>query len=141
MAYRHRGISVEKEFRHRQSDNLASSDDHSPLSLDFHAGFFQHPDDAFRRARYGARLFHPERRHVERVEAVHVLVFRNGGNDFVFVNVFRQRQLNEDSVHSVIRIQFRNEFQQFRFRNVRRLQYRGVLYSHHFRCLGLAFHI
>ena len=125
-------------LRSSQSHNLAATDHHGPFAGNFHPRLVQHPDDAFRGTRNRAGLFHPQRRHVQRMESVHVFFFVDGGNDAVFVDVIRQRQLHQDAVHALIGIQVSNQRQQFLFGNGSRTQDRGILDSHDLAGLTLA---
>ena len=75
------------------------------------------------------------------MESVHVFFFVDGGNDAVFVDVIRQRQLHQDAVHALIGIQVGNQRQQLLLGNAGRPQDGGILDSHDLAGLTLAPHI
>ncbi len=95
----HRGILGEQQLRHRLADDVGAADHHR-----LHAGersvhgLGQH-DAAERRARHQARQAAGEPAGIERMESIHVLVRIDGGDDFLRIDLRRQRQLHQDAVH------------------------------------------
>ena len=141
MADGYCGVAVQKEFRDRKSDDLAAADNYGAFSLDLHIGFLQHSDYALRCTWNSARLFHPKRCHIERVETVDVLILGNGCDNLILTDVVRQRQLNQDTIHGIISIQLIDKPEKLRLRDISRLQDSGILYSDHLGSLGLTFYI
>ena len=103
------GVFIEKKLRNRQTHNVAAAYDNSPLSCNLHPCFLEHSDDALGRAGYRARLFLPERGHIERMESVHILFLCYGRYYFVLADVFRERQLYQYAVNAIVSVKFANK--------------------------------
>ena len=75
------------------------------------------------------------------MEAIHVFVRIDGVDDGVGINLIRQRQLHQDTVHIRIRVQLIDQAQQLGFaRGVRELMLKG-LHAGLERLLALVAHI
>ena len=75
------------------------------------------------------------------METVHILPAVDGCDDLVGVDVFRKRQLHEDTVHLLIGIQLLYQRQHLRFGNRLRTADGGIPYPYLVCRLGLARHI
>ena len=65
-------------------------------------------------------------RHIEGVEAIHILLLTNPCDHLIRIDMFRQRQLDQNSVHRIVGIEVVDNFQQLLLRNVRRLANRRI---------------
>ena len=141
MGHRHRSVRVQEQFRHGKSHDIAAADHHGALAGDLHACGPQHLENAFRGAGERAGLFLPQRRNVQGMEAVDILLFVDGGDHLVLVDMFRKGQLDQNAVHLVVEVQGRDDVQQFGLGNGLGLSDRGIADAHLGRSLGLARHI
>ena len=141
VGHRHRSVRVQEQFRHGKPHDIAAADHHGALAGDLHACGPQHLENAFRGAGERAGLFLPQRRNVQGMEAVDILLFVDGGDHLVLVDMFRKGQLDQNAVHLVVEVQRRDDVQQFGLGDRLRLADRGVADAHLGRSLGLARHI
>ncbi len=75
---------------------------------------------AHRRARNQCRQATGEPPCVERMKAIDVFGRIDGRDDLLRVYLLRQRQLDEDTAHLFVRVEFRDECEQLRFARARR---------------------
>ena len=75
------------------------------------------------------------------MEAVDILLFVDGGDHLVLVDMFRKGQLDQNAVHLVVEVQGRDDVQQFGLGNGLGLSDRGIADAHLGRSLGLTRHI
>ena len=75
------------------------------------------------------------------MESIDILIFGNGCDHLVFIDMVRQRELDQNTVDSIISIEFSYQIKQFFLRDVSRFQNSGIVYSDHFGGLCLAFHV
>ena len=134
-------VLIEKKFRNRQTDYIASADDNSTLTLNLHTSGFKHLDDSFWSARKHTFLLLPQRSHIQRMEAIHILFLCNSCYHLVLADMLWQRKLHKDSVYRIVRIKICYEVQQFSLGNCIRLTYGGILYSNYLGSLCLTCHI
>src|SRR5712671_6285168 len=104
MADSHRGVSLQQKAGHRPADDLAAAD-HAPVragNSDLVA--IQQLDDSRWSAWNESGTTHCQQTYVRGMEAIHVLrridCFKNRG----LVDLFWQRQLNQDAVNVVMLI-------------------------------------
>ena len=109
----HGGIGVQQKFGHGLAHDVAPAHDHGVASVQGDAGGGQQAHYAFGRAGNDAVPAQLERAHVQHVESVHVLVHGNGVYDLVLINMLGKWELDEYAVHSVVRIEFPDEGEQF----------------------------
>jgi hypothetical protein len=100
------GILIQKKFRYRKTDDIASTNHHCPLSLYIHTCSLQHLDDTFRCTWKDAVLLLPEGCDIQWMETVNILLLSDSSNDLVFADMFRKRKLHKDSVYRIICIEF-----------------------------------
>ena len=141
MRHRHRGVLVQQQFRNGQPHDITAPDHHGTLAGDLHARGLQHLDDPLRRAGQRAGLLLPQRRHIERMETVHVLRLVDGGDHLLLVDMLRQRQLHQNPVHLRIGVQSGDDSEQLLLGDRLGLADRRVANAHLGRSLGLARHI
>jgi len=94
-------------------------------------------ENAFRGAGERAGLFLPQRRNVQGMEVVDILLFVDGGDHLVLVDMFRKGQLDQNAVHLVVEVQGRDDVQQFGLGNGLGLSDRGIADAHSAEALAL----
>src|SRR4030095_13699193 len=106
--------------RHRTAHDVRRADDDGALAFEADAGALEQAHDAPRRARPEPRALLSEQAEVVRMKAVHVLRGTDGLDDFGPVDVSGQRELHEDAVDGLVRIQLPDQAQQLRLARARR---------------------
>ena len=112
MADGERGVALEQQERHRLADQVAGSDDDGTRPLEIHSGRVDEAHDAERRARPQAGAAAHQQRLIHRVQAVDVFGGIDGVENRGGVDVRRQRQLHQDTVDILARIQLLHQRQQ-----------------------------
>ena len=108
------GVRLEEHHRHRLTDDVGAADDEGPQALRIATRRGQEPHDAGRRAGPRSRESDRERAHVVRVEAVRVLARIDRLEHGPLLDAFRQRELDQDSVDGLVRVQPGHEGKQLR---------------------------
>ena len=102
---RDRGVLMEEEQRERLAHDVASPDDHRAGSLDRNLLTAEHLHDSRRGTGARARKAGHQAAHVLGMEAVHVLVRTNPGQEFRRVEPVRERELQQDRIHRFVPVQ------------------------------------
>src|SRR5262245_58386396 len=105
MTNRHRRITLQKQLRHRPSDNLAATNDTRIRSANLDAAIIKQLDNARGRARYEDRSSHRQLARVYRMKAVDVLRRIHRLDDRSLVNVSRKRKLRKYPVNIITCVQ------------------------------------
>ena len=121
MSNGHRSILIEQQLGNGKPHDRTAADHNGFASGQLHARILQELHDTLRRTGQHAGLFLPESRHIEGVEAIHILLLTNPCDHLIRIDMFRQRQLDQNSVHRIVGIEVVDNFQQLLLRNVRRL--------------------
>jgi len=109
----------EQQGRHRLADDIGAPDDHRALAdQPVRVDLGQHGHAAARRAGRKRRGAGPERAHILRVEAVHVLGGVDGAQHLGGIDPVRQRQLHQDAMHRRVAVQAVHQRQQLRLGRV-----------------------
>ena len=121
-------ILVQQKLGHGKTDDIAAAHDHRPLTLNGDTCRLQQLDYTFRSAGYRARLFLPQCCHIERMESIHILLFRYGLYHLCLADMLRERELYKNAIYSVIPVQLPYEREKFILRNGLRPADGGVPY-------------
>ena len=101
----------EEKHRDRLPDDLAAPDDDRLLPFELDLVLGQESHDPERGRRHEHRLAEEQPARVQRVEPVHVLRRVDRERDLRLVHVLGQRQLHEDPVDAVVRVQLVEQVQ------------------------------
>jgi hypothetical protein len=115
VAKSHSGIRSLEEIRNRFANNVTAPKDDSTFACDVDPGFFKQDHDTFRRAGNKVRFARSlcEFPDIESVETINIFERRNGRRDDLFVDVFGQGKLDEDSVDRGIGIEVLDRAEEF----------------------------
>ncbi|MPM92222.1 hypothetical protein SDC9_139357 [bioreactor metagenome] len=100
------GAGVDQQHRHRLADDVGTADDHGFLASQINIALLEHLHDAVRGTRDETRCTLRQGANVLGMEAVDILLGGDGFEHFLFVEMLRQRQLDQDAVNGRIGIQF-----------------------------------
>ena len=98
-------VLVQEQCGHGLADERAAAHDHRVASGQRHRVLAQQPQDAGRRRGHEAGLGQPEPADVSRVEPVDVFARIDPLDEVALRQARRQRQLDQDSVHSVVNVE------------------------------------
>ena len=141
MGYGHGGVAVEQHLGHGEADDVAAPDHDGAFALDLHSGLVEHPDHALGRAGIHAVSLLPERGDVGRVEAVDVLLVRDGLDHAVFVDMFRHGELHEHAVDRVVGVEPGDHVEKLGLRGLFGQTDGGALIAHLLGVLAFGFHV
>ena len=114
VADRHRRVAVQEEQRGRLADDVAAADHDRVRALELDAVLVEQREHAERCSRHVRRRAGEQQPGVDGMEAVDVLDRIDGADDAPLVDLAGQRQLDEDPVDRVVRVQLRDEVEQLR---------------------------
>src|SRR5262249_30397461 len=120
MSDGHGCVFCQQQLRHRLSDDVRAADHYSlDAGKRLMDGFGQQHASQWRAWHQpGQAAGEPTR--IEWVESIHIFGRIDRRDDFLTVNLFRQRQLNQNAVDFLIRVEFGNESEQLNFTYGRR---------------------
>lgn len=120
MAESHSGIRSLEKVRNWFANNVTSSKDHSTFAGNINPGFFKQDHDTFWRAGNKVWLSRSlcEFPDVESVEPINIFEGRNSRRDDLFVDVFGQGKLDEDSMDRGICIEVFDCAEEFLLRHL-----------------------
>ena len=101
-------VAIQQQLSHRLAHDIAATDDNGTLARQLDACPLEKDNNSFGRARENAGLVEPKTGHIFGVESIHILSRRNGVNHFLFVNMFRQRQLHQNAINALILVEAGN---------------------------------
>ncbi len=101
-------------MRHGLADDVGASDHDGALAGEIARHFANQDQAAERRAGHGGVLTERQPASIDRVKAVDILGRIDGGQHRRAIHAGRQRQLHEDAVHVVARIQLFDQRNQLR---------------------------
>ena len=102
----------------RSVNNIASADDNTVFAGGFNIVTLQQINYARRRCRNKSVQSRNQFAKIDRVKTVNVFFRVNSLDNFLFVNVFRKRQLNDKTVNVRVVVQLFNRFQKFFLGNI-----------------------
>ena len=141
MCHGHRCILIQEQLSHGLTNDIATTDDYGFLACHLHARLVKELDDTFWGTWEDAVLVEPKACHVLRVEAVHIFLGRDSGDDFVLRDMFWQRQLHEDTVHEWIVVEFVDLSEECCFAHIFREFHEVAVETTVLGCFDLAAHI
>ena len=108
MAHGNRGISIlllHHQLGHRLAHDVASAQDNTLLTAGFYLIMLQQGEDSKRSSRDETRHTQRHSTHIHGMEAIHILaiVYRHG--NLLLVDVLRQRQLHDETIHVSILVE------------------------------------
>src|SRR5215216_3696373 len=113
MTDRHRRISLQQQLRQRTSNDLTATDDARIRTTDFDTAVVEEFHDAGRSARHEHGSSHSQLARAYRMKPVDVLRWIDSFDDCSLVDLARQRQLSENAVDAVARVQSGDQSEQF----------------------------
>jgi hypothetical protein len=116
VAHRHRRAGEQQLERHRPADEIRRTHDDRVLPLGRDTAALEQPDHPVGSARPHQRVPEREPADVVGMEPVHVLGGGDCLDDDTFVDVVRQRNLHEDAVDRLVRVELADQAQQLRLR-------------------------
>ena len=121
MAHGDRGIAIlllHHQLCHRLADDVGTPQDDTFLAAGLYVITVQQREDAQRCGRNEAWKANGHTPHIDGMEAVYILAVIDGLNDFLLVDMLRQRQLDDEAVYIGILIQLAHTSKQLSFGHV-----------------------
>ena len=144
MADGYGGVGVQQQLGNGEADYVAAAQHHGVFAADLHAGLLEqahHARGSAGHAEVALLAVGPELSHVERVEAVDVLLMGDGGDYLVLGDVLGQGKLHQYAVHGRIIVELVYAGEQLLFGRFGRKQDREVLYARFLAGYGLVAHV
>ncbi len=113
MANRHSCVLVEQEHGDGLADNVATADDDGVLAGNGNVAALENLNDAGRRAGRKRRAAGEQAARVHGMKAVHIFCRIDSVEEGLRVNLRRERQLDEDAVDVIARIELGDEREHF----------------------------
>ena len=112
MANSHGGVVIDQQHRHRLTDNIAASDNHSFLPSNRNIAALENLNDSRRSTRNQPRSLGGKQSNIDRMKPIHILT-RIHRHQYSFrINLRRQRKLHQNPINLVPLIQIRHQLQQ-----------------------------
>ena len=139
VANRHGAVCVQEHQGHGLAKDCAAAYNHGMLTSQRNVVSLQQAHNASRRCAAISGFAHRHAAKAQASHAVHVLAGVNGFESGAFVNVARNRVLQQNAVHVVVVVQFLNLVEEFLGGGVFREHYADAFHTH--AGAGVALHL